>query len=79
MPLHTLCTVLILDKRPNSQLTTERTSSSRWVASEPRSGFQMSELRRSLEDEADFSLPLGRSRQTFGSLSTHRLDNVRAC
>ena len=30
---------------------------------------------RSLEGEADFSLPLGRSRQTFGSLSTHRLDH----
>ena len=39
----------------------------------------MSARRRSLEGEADFSLPLGRSRQTFGSLSTHRLDETGAC
>jgi hypothetical protein len=42
------------------------------AASDPS---QRPRLGRSLEGEADFSLPLGRSRQTFGSLSTHRLDN----
>ena len=45
------------------------------VVDSPSWTFHAQPAWRSLDREADFSFPLGRSRQTFGSLSTHRLDN----